>query len=345
MGRCWPNPSVGCVLVGADGTVIASARTADGGRPHAETLALGEAESAAEATAYVSLEPCAHQGKTPPCADALVAAGVSRVVAAIEDPNPEVAGRGIAKLRKAGVQVDVGLMRREAESIIVGHRSRHCAGRPWVTVKIASSLDGAVARKGHRRIQLTGERARAYTESLRAEHDAVMVGSGTALSDDPRLLPQNSGRRAQLRIVLDSKLSLPPDSQLLATSGIAPLWILHGTSAAPSHAFTGADLVAVDAAAPTPPVEAALKTLAARGIGSVLCEAGPTLARSLIGAGCVDQLVWVSAGKTIGDEGLTALAGKTGAGFALRETFRLGNDVASLWDPVGPEPQSQDSSR
>ncbi len=336
MGRCWPNPSVGCVLARADGTAIASARTADGGRPHAETLALERAGSARGATVYVSLEPCSHQGETPPCTDALIEAGVARVVAAIEDPNPKVAGRGIARLRGAGVKVDVGLMRSEADAIIAGHRTRHAAGRPWITVKVASSLDGAVAGKGRRRIQLTGERARAYTESLRAEHDAVMVGSGTALSDDPRLLPQNPGRQPQLRIVLDSKLSLSPDSQLLATTDIAPLWMVHEASAMPPHAFTGASLVAVDAVAPATPIEAALKALAEQGVGSVLCEAGPTLAQSLIEAECVDRLVWISAGKAIGDDGLAAVAGKTGARFQLHETFRIGNDVASHWEPAVP---------
>lgn len=260
-------------------------------------------------------------------------------------------------LRDAGIQVDTGLMQASARDIIVGHCAYHAAGRPWVTVKIASSLDGAVAGKQRKRVRLTGPRARAFTEALRAEHDAVMIGAGTALSDNPRLLPQNSSRRAPLRVVMDSRLNLPSNLQLFAGVSRSPLWILHDSNAASDSRCESVRYIPVEvsgevestekvdaehsslherkevrdvAAVASLPIEAALKELAKRGIRSVLCEAGPTLANSLLQANCVDRVVWLTAGSVLGTRGLGAVAGEIWKEFRLVETLRLGEDVASI---------------
>ena len=212
LGSAWPNPAVGCVLV-RDGRVVGRGWTQPGGRPHGEVEALRRAGDAAlGATAYVSLEPCAHYGRTPPCTMALLQAGMRRVVAATVDPDPRVDGRGIEQLRQAGVEVSVGLCRAEAEAINAGFILRVRAGRPLVTLKLATSLDGRIATRSGESQWITGEQARARGHLLRASHDAIMIGSGTALADDPALTCRLPGLedRSPVRIVLDGRLASPP---------------------------------------------------------------------------------------------------------------------------------------
>jgi len=228
LGSVWPNPSVGCVLV-RDARFVARGWTQPGGRPHAETEALKRAGDAARgATAYVSLEPCAHHGATPPCADALVRAGIARCVAAVEDRDPRVAGRGLAALREAGVETTLGVCGAEAEDLNAGFFMRVRHGRPLVTLKLATSLDGRIATHAGHSQWITGEGARRRTHLLRAEHDAVMVGAATALADDPLLTCRLPGaeQRSPVRIVADGRMQLPLTARLVTSAASAPTWLI-----------------------------------------------------------------------------------------------------------------------
>src|SRR5215475_2950035 len=228
LGRVWPNPAVGCVLV-RQGRVVGRGWTQPGGRPHAETEALHRAGAAAKgATAYVTLEPCSHHGRTPPCADALIAAGIARAVVAMEDPDPRVSGAGLARLREAGIKVDLGLGESEAGEINAGFFLRIRERRPLITLKLAMTLDGRIATRSGESRWITGEAARARAHLLRAQHDAVMVGSGTVLADDPLLnvrLP-GLGRQSPLRIVLDGRMRLSLTSALVAGARETPTWLV-----------------------------------------------------------------------------------------------------------------------
>lgn len=272
-GRVWPNPSVGCVIL-RDGRVLGRGWTADGGRPHAEARALAQAEDVRGATAYVTLEPCAHHGRTPPCAEALVAAGLARVVVGTGDPDPRVSGRGIAILREAGIEVMVGLREAEAQADLSGFLLRVTEGRPFVTLKLAASLDGRIATASGESKWITGPQARATVQALRARHDAVMVGGGTARADDPLLTVRGMGSRPQpVRVVLSRGLDLPLDGQLARTARDVPLWLMHGAgaSAVPWEAV-GARCLAVSAGLEGLDLRAALGALAAQGLTRVLCE-------------------------------------------------------------------------
>jgi diaminohydroxyphosphoribosylaminopyrimidine deaminase/5-amino-6-(5-phosphoribosylamino)uracil reductase len=320
LGRVWPNPAVGCVLVReGDGTVIARGWTQPGGRPHAETEALARAgEGARGATAYVSLEPCAHHGRTPPCAEALVAAGVGRVVAAIEDPDPRVAGRGLARLRAAGIPLTLGVGAAEAEELNAGFFSRIKQGRPLVTLKLASSLDGRIAtRRGDSR-WITGEAARRRAHGLRASHDAILVGTETALADDPELtcrLPGLSGR-SPVRIVLDRQLRLPLTAKLIAGARQQPTWLATApqSDVARRAVLAGQGVQIIEVPPETSgeggrlSLTALLHALGARGITRLLVEGGGRLAAALLTADLVDRLVWFRAAALIGGDGLPALA-------------------------------------
>lgn len=343
LGRTWPNPSVGCVLI-RNGTPLASARTADRGRPHAEALALAASGDASGATAYISLEPCAHQGKTAPCAGSLLEAGIARAVIGCRDPDPRVSGQGIAMLREGGIDITEGVLAGEASAIIAGHRSRIACTRPRLTLKIAATLDGAVGLTGHSRTPVTGHRARALVESLRAEHDAVLIGAGTARIDNPLLIPGNPGLadNPPVRVVLDTGLSMATDLRLVTSARQAPLWIFHAIRASADRQAAlkraGAELIALDAPeGEFLPLDAALAMLAERGIGRVLCEGGPTLATTLLAANRVDELVWLTAGMFFGEAGLPAHSGAATDGFRLIAQQRLGEDVASFWRPVTPD--------
>ncbi len=316
LGRVWPNPAVGCVIV-REGRVVGRGWTQPGGRPHAETEALAMAGAAAKgATAYVSLEPCSHHGKTPPCAEALIAAGVARVVTATGDPDPRVSGRGHTLLREAGIAVREGLLREAAETLNRGFLLKVREGRPLVTLKLAMSLDGRIATHNGKSQWITGAEARARAHLLRAEHDAVMVGSGTAIADNPRLtvrLPGLEGRQP-LRLVADGSLALPLTQELVRTAAQVPTWLLTrgDVERHRRRAFeeTGVEVITVEGAEGAPlDLPAAFKALGERGLTRVLVEGGGRLAASLLRAGLVDDLIVFQAGMAIGGDGMPGIGG------------------------------------
>lgn len=349
LGTTRPNPAVGCVIV--QGTrVVGRGWTQAGGRPHAETRALDQAgPTAAGATAFVTLEPCAHHGQTPPCAAALIAARVARVVTALTDPDPRVAGRGHALLRAAGIAVTEGVRAPQAARLNAGFFKRVTQGLPLVTLKLATSVDGRIATACGESRWITGPEARRATHALRLCHDAVMVGAGTALADDPDLTVRDMGAGHQpLRLVLDARLSHAPDSRLGRTARQHPVWMLH-TDAAPraqqaAWAATGAVLIEVPGL-PEGRIDlaAAMRAMAARGLTRILCEGGATLAAGLIRDGLVDDLIAVTAGLLIGGEGqaavgplpLTRLAGAQR--LRLLDSRLIGADVQTLWTFDPPE--------
>lgn len=344
LGRVWPNPAVGCVIV-QGGRIIGRGWTAPGGRPHAEPIALAQAGTAARgATAYVSLEPCAHHGKTPPCCEALIAAGVARVVTALQDPDPRVAGRGHAMLRAAGIVVDTGLMAGAAERAHRGFLMARTGGRPMLTLKLASSFDGRIATATGESQWITGPLARRMVHALRARHDAVMVGGGTARADDPQLTVRGIGVAHQpVRVIAARRLDLPDTGRLAASVGDAPLWLCHGPDA-PADRKTawvarGAHLieVPVGTAGQLDP-GALLAALGQAGLTRVFCEGGGQFAATLLAAGLVDEVIGFTAGLALGAEGRPAL-GALGLDrlaeaprFALVETRAVGGDVLHRWE-------------
>ena len=341
LGTTWPNPAVGCVLVRA-GQIIGRGWTQPGGRPHAETMALAQAGDASGATAYVTLEPCAHHGKTPPCAAALIAAGVARVVTALTDPDPRVAGKGHAMLRAAGIAVTEGVLTDQARAANAGFLKRVTRGLPFVTLKLAATVDGRTATASGESRWITGPEARRAVHLLRLTHDAVLVGSGTARADDPDLTLRDLGANHQpVRIVIDSQLTHDPASRLGRSARQTPVWLLHGPNAPlprqTAWAGQGATLLPTAAHGHHLDLTAALQTLAARGLTRILCEGGGQLAAALIRAGLVDEVILHSAGALIGDEGRPALGplGLTQLAQAPRLTLlsqrRLGADVETHW--------------
>ncbi|NUB44137.1 bifunctional diaminohydroxyphosphoribosylaminopyrimidine deaminase/5-amino-6-(5-phosphoribosylamino)uracil reductase RibD [Fertoebacter nigrum] len=346
LGRTWPNPAVGCVIVAA-GRVVGRGWTQPGGRPHAEVRALAQAGPLARgATAYVSLEPCAHHGHTPPCAEALIAAGVARVVTALEDPDPRVAGRGHALLRAAGIAVTGQVLQAEARAAHAGFLKRVTQGLPYVTLKLATTLDGRIATATGESRWITGADARRAVHAQRLAHDAVLVGAGTARADDPDLTVRDLGAGHQpLRIVIDSRLSHSPASRLGRTARDVPVWLCH-TATAPQAAragwlATGAELIEIAGPGPQVDLRRAMQALAARGLTRVFCEGGGTLAAGLIRAGLVDELVQFSAGALIGAEGLAGIGplGLTALAAAPRlrrlESRAVGADVMTRWGFAG----------
>lgn len=350
LGNVWPNPAVGCVLVRENdngeesgcraGRVIGRGWTQPGGRPHAETEALARAGvDARGSTAYVTLEPCAHHGATPPCADALIAAGVARVVAAIEDPDSRVAGRGFARLKQAGIAVVLGVGADEAAEINAGFFLRVREGRPLVTLKLASTLDGRIAAPDGESRWITGEDARARAHVLRATHDAVMVGSGTALADDPELtcrLPGFAGK-SPVRIVMDGRLRLSPESKLARTAAKTSTWVVTvaGADAAKKKALAvfGVDIVEVPPGADGHmDAKAALVALGEKGLTRILVEGGGTLAAALLKADFVDRMAWFHAPSVLGGEGRPAIGALAHAALAEMRRFQpvartaIGND-------------------
>jgi diaminohydroxyphosphoribosylaminopyrimidine deaminase/5-amino-6-(5-phosphoribosylamino)uracil reductase len=317
LGQVAPNPAVGCLIV-KDGRVVGRGWTQPGGRPHAETEALKQAGAAARgATVYVTLEPCAHHGRTPPCAEALVEAGVARVVAALEDPDTRVAGRGLEILRKAGIAVEAGVARTQAERLNAGFLKRILKGRPLVVLKLATSLDGRIATQSGDSRWITGPLARRRAHLLRSRADAILVGSGTAVTDNPRLdvrLPGLEGRQP-LRVVVDGRLRLPLTHDLVARAAEVPtLLVTHdGNPAARLHAYEDAGVevvqVATDPDAGHVSLEATLDLLGERGITRLLVEGGGHLAASLLRGGLVDRLAWFQAPVVIGGDGVPAVSG------------------------------------
>ena len=343
LGRVWPNPAVGCVIVQGD-VIVGRGWTAPGGRPHAETMALAQAGTAARgATAYVTLEPCAHHGQTPPCAEALIAAGVARVVTALTDPDKRVAGRGHALLRAAGITVTEGVSADPARYVNAGFLKRISRGLPFVTLKLAISLDGRIATQTGESRWITGPDARRAVHLMRMTHDAVLIGAGTARADDPDLTVRDMGAVHQpVRIVIDSRLTHDSASRLGKTAKDSPVWLLHGSEAPlkarQAWADQGAELIEV-VGAPSGKINVtnALQVLASKGLTRVLCEGGGTLAASLLSAQLVDDLALFSAGVLIGGDGQAALAplGITelhdAPRLTLRETRQIGLDCFSLW--------------
>jgi diaminohydroxyphosphoribosylaminopyrimidine deaminase/5-amino-6-(5-phosphoribosylamino)uracil reductase len=300
LGNTWPNPAVGCVIV-KDGVIVGRGWTQPGGRPHAEVEALRHAKRSAKgATLYVTLEPCSHEGKSPPCADAVIKAGIARVVSALEDPNPEVAGHGHARLRDRGIAVDVGLSADEARRVHAGHIARIQNARPHVTLKLAISADGKVGLAGRKQVQITGEEARDRVYMMRAQSDAIMVGIGTVLSDNPQLTCRLPGlfERSPVRVVLDAKLSVPMSATVISTLRDTPTWI-----------FTSNKVFRVDETQGRLDLDEVLKILAEQGITRLLVEGGPTVAAALVSADLVDAAVLLRSPKTIGDTGIAPLEG------------------------------------
>lgn len=345
LGNVWPNPAVGCVLV-RDGLVVGRGWTQPGGRPHAEVRALQQAGGAAEgATAYVTLEPCAHHGHTPPCAEALIAARVARVVTALTDPDPRVSGKGHQMLRAAGIEVTEGVLAAEAARLNAGFLKRVTRSLPFVTLKLAATLDGRIATATGESRWITGPDARRKVHALRMSHDAVMVGSGTALADDPDLTVRDLGAAHQpLRIVLDRVLRHAPDSRLGRTARSHPVWILHGPEAGPAArdawTATGATLIETPDADGRLDLSAALSALAARGVTRILSEGGSTVAASLVRAGLADHLALFSGAVLIGADGHPALGQLQSGPLAqaprpkLLESQVLGPDLYSLWSLI-----------
>ncbi len=342
LGATWPNPAVGCVIV-KDGLVLGRGHTQPGGRPHAERMALAQAgPQAAGATAYVTLEPCAHHGETPPCAEALVEARLARVVTALTDPDPRVAGRGHAMLRAAGIAVTEGVLAAEATRLTAGFLKRITRGLPFVTLKLATTLDGRIATATGESRWITGPQARAHVHLLRLTHDAVLIGSATARADDPELTVRGLGTpRQPLRLLLDSRLAHSPASKLGATARQHPVWLLHGSEAPAANrsawAATGARLIECPAAGGHLDLPTTFRLLAAEGLTRILCEGGGQLAAHLIRHGLADDLALYQAGCLIGAEGTPALgplaltALKDAPRPRLTDSRALGPDLFSLW--------------
>ena len=338
LGRTWPNPAVGAAIV-KDGIIVGRGWTQPGGRPHAEIEALRRAgEAARGATLYVTLEPCSHYGKSPPCADAIIAGGVSRVVAALEDPNPEVAGAGHARLRAAGIAVDIGVGADEARHDHAGHIRRMRDGRPHVILKLAVSADGKAGAPGRKPLAITGEAARERVHLLRAQSDAIMVGIGTALADDPMLTCRLPGmeKYSPVRVVLDSALRLPPGSRLARSARDVPVWVVTGgeASRAADDALLREGVTVLRAAQSDGRLDlaAVLKLMGARGVTRLMVEGGPTLAAALLAADLIDEAVLFQSSKVVGTDGVDALNGLPLA--ALTQSPRL---KCVMSEPVGAD--------
>jgi diaminohydroxyphosphoribosylaminopyrimidine deaminase/5-amino-6-(5-phosphoribosylamino)uracil reductase len=317
LGNAWPNPAVGAVIVREEHgvpVIVGRGWTQPGGRPHAEIEALRRAGDAARgATMYATLEPCSHHGRTPPCADAIIAAGIVRVVSALEDPNPEVAGAGHARLRAAGIAVEVGLGANEARRAHAGHIRRMGDHRPHVTLKLAVSADGKAGAAGRRPAAITGEAARARVHRLRAMNDAILIGIGTALADDPQLTCRLPGMAAfsPVRGVLDSRLRLPAAGGLARSARMTPVWVVAAAGASPEGRRVLRDAGVVELQAPASggrlDIAAVLRILAERGITRLMVEGGPMVAASFVAADLVDEAVLFRSAKRIGPDGIDAL--------------------------------------
>lgn len=345
LGRVWPNPAVGCVIVDANGHVVGRGWTQPGGRPHAETEALARAgKRAAGGTAYVTLEPCSHHGHTPPCAEALIKAGITRVVAAIEDPDSRVSGRGLAMLRNAGLDVESGLLADAARFDQAGFLSRIMTGRPLIALKSATSMDGRIATANGHSKWITGPEARRAGHILRAEYDAIIVGIGTALADNPSLNCRVAGLEgaSPLRIVVDSGLRLDPTSDLAARAGDQATWVFvcEGTDREKLKRLRALGVRIIETvrdATGRVDVSAMAQTLGAEGITRALIEGGGALAASFLSTDLVDRVHNFRAGAVIGSDGRAAI-GPLGLDrvdaaprFVAHRTRMVGDDLGQLF--------------
>ena len=339
LGRVEPNPAVGAVVLGADGRIVGEGWHAAFGGPHAETMALAAAGPGARgATLVVTLEPCCHHGKTPPCTDAVIAAGIARVVVASSDPFPEVAGRGLERLRAAGIDVAVGPRAAEAERLTAPYRRLVTAGRPWVTAKWAMSLDGRIATCAGDARWISGAESRSVVHSLRGRMDAVLVGIGTALADDPLLTARPAGPRVALRVVADSLARLPLGSRLVRTAREVPVLVAVGPSA-PAERVAALEAAGCEVWRGCQPdgterLRALLAHLGGRRITNLLAEGGTGLFGALLDAGLIDE-VWAfaaplllggaAAPAVIGGQGVPRIA--TAPRLEVEEVTRVGDDV------------------
>jgi len=344
LGRTWPNPAVGAVVV-KDGVIVGRGWTQAGGRPHAEPEALARAgEEARGATLYVTLEPCAHVGKSLPCTDAVIAAGIARVVSAIEDPNPEVAGQGHARLRAAGIMVDIGPGALEAARDHAGHFRRIRDRRPHVILKLAVSSDDRIGGAGHRPVAISGEAAKARMHLLRSQCDAILVGIGTVLSDDPLLTCRLPGMEARspVRVVLDRSLRIPQACRLVHSARNTPLWVVASSLAeAPAAAMLGAAGAQIIRVASEPAgldLGDVLHALSERGITRLLVEGGARVASAFVAAGLVDEFWLLRGREAIGSDGVPALdalplgAINQSPEFRVRASETFGNDTLTIYE-------------
>jgi diaminohydroxyphosphoribosylaminopyrimidine deaminase/5-amino-6-(5-phosphoribosylamino)uracil reductase len=342
LGRAWPNPAVGCVIANPAGRVVGRGRTGKGGRPHAETEALKQAGAAAKgATAYVTLEPCAHHGQTPPCANALIEAGIARAVVALRDPDPRVAGKGIAALRDAKIEIVADLLAAEARELNAGFLMRLAAGRPLVTLKLASSLDGRIATASGESQWITGVDARARAHLMRAEQDAILIGAGTAIADDPALTCRLPGMadRSPLPIVVDGGRRVPVSAGLFAAARTRRT-ILATRDGPPETSGPLDTLIAKGVEIVTLPgdgpghvdLAALLQALGGKGLTRVMVEGGGGMGAALMRLGLVDRIAWFRAPILLGAEGIPAIGGL--------ELARLGD--APAYDRVSVEPVGVD---
>ncbi|MBA2127488.1 bifunctional diaminohydroxyphosphoribosylaminopyrimidine deaminase/5-amino-6-(5-phosphoribosylamino)uracil reductase RibD [Hyphomicrobium methylovorum] len=342
LGATSPNPSVGAVIADeATGEVLARATTAPGGRPHAETTAIAAAgERARGATIYVTLEPCSHHGRTGPCAEAIVAAGLRRAVVAIEDPDPRVSGRGLDRLRDAGLDVTRGVGAAQARHITRGHIVRITERRPFVTLKLALDETGEIARgSGVSPVWVTGEMSRAHGMLLRAKSDAILVGGQTVLDDDPELTCRLPGLfdRSPVRIVLSRSLDIPMGAKLVRSAATVPTWVMTGvgSDATKRSQFEahGAEVIDSTLVQGTLWLPAIMETLVARGITRLLVEGGPRIWRAFADASLVDEIVLYMAGDPSDEQALAAAARWLGP-MALHavERRRMGSDM--MWQLV-----------
>ena len=344
LGQVWPSPAVGCVLV-KGGELIARGWTGRGGTPHAETVAIREAgERCSGTTAYVSLEPCSHFGRTPPCTNALIEAGVARVVTAMTDPDPRVSGMGHQLLKAAGIDVCSGVLQREAEHSHAGFISRITRRKPLVTLKFAATLDGRIATMTGESQWITSQESRRHAHLIRAQHDAILVGRRTAVTDDPSLTVRIPGieNRSPVRVVFDSRARTPVESRLGTTARNVPVWICH-TEHATDEAVAdwreaGAKTICVTAS-PSGNIDLknAMTSLADEGLTRILCEGGAELSAGLMREQLVDELLLYSAGSIIGSEGKAVIGATNWSRLGDTSRFRrvdvstIGNDMLSHW--------------
>lgn len=346
LGRVAPWPSVGCVIT-RDNRIVGRGTSDLRSMRHAERVALDQAGAQAKgATAYVTLEPCSHHGRTPPCADALIDAGIARVVVATGDPNPLVAGQGVLRLRDAGIDVATAVCDAEAKADHAGFLLSITQSRPFVTLKLASTLDGRIATASGDSQWITGPQARRAVHAMRLSHDAVLVGGGTARADDPTLTVRDMGAdRQPVRIVVSKGLNLPRSSRLEETISEGAVWLIHGEGTPSEQAIerwtdAGATLIPAPVVDGSIDLRSAMKTLCKQGLTRIFCEGGGQLAASLLKVGLVDQLVVMNGGKVFGAEGQPSV-GSLGLAklieaphFDLLETRAIGPDVLQRWRRV-----------
>jgi diaminohydroxyphosphoribosylaminopyrimidine deaminase/5-amino-6-(5-phosphoribosylamino)uracil reductase len=344
LGQTASNPSVGCVIVRDDGDgprIVGRAVTAVGGRPHAETQALADAgELARGATAYVTLEPCAHHGKTPPCAEALIAAGVARVVVSVTDPDKRVSGHGIEMLREAGITVETGLLEREGERALEGYLMNRRDGRPFVTLKLAVSADGMIGATGKGQLAITGPESRAEVHRLRSEIDAILIGIGTAIADDPELTTRLPGleHRSPIRIVLDRKLELPVTSKLVQSARKVPVIVVIDEEATTFSEKARRDALEAEGVeilvCQQDDLSDLLGALATRGISSLLVEGGAKTAQLFLNAGLVDRILLFTSTVTVGEGGVASPIDRklVPVGFVHRASHSFGNDILDEYE-------------